>query len=150
MDPLSISASVITLIQAANGVIHLCFDYASTVKGATRAIAGLQDEIKSLRNVLESIGRLLANSENADQAPSNELKEVAALCDPEDGPIAKELELLRDKLRLPDWAGQNGSKRKALMQSLTWPLKEGETKKILEKIDRLKKDLELALTVDQS
>lgn len=150
MDPLSVSVSVMTLLQAANGVIHLCFDYANTVKGATQAISGLLDEIKSLRNVLESIERLLANSENPDTAPANELKEVAALCDREDGPIAKELKLLHEKLRLPDWAGQNGSKRKVLMQSLTWPLKEGDTKKILEKIDRLKKDLELALTVDQS
>lgn len=150
MDPLSISASVITLIQATNGVIHLCFDYASTVKGASRAISGLLEEIKSLRNILESLERLLASSDNPDTAPAIELKEVAALCNREDGPIAKELKLLNEKLRLPDWAGQDGSRRKALMHSLTWPLKEGDTKKILEKIDRLKKDLELALTVDQS
>ncbi|KAL9120568.1 MAG: hypothetical protein Q9187_002877 [Circinaria calcarea] len=150
MDPFSISVGVITLIQATNGVIHLCFDYASTVKGATRAISGLLDEITSLRNILESIERLLASPENPNTAPSIELKEVAALCDREDGPIAKELKLLNEKLRLPDWACQNGSRRKALMQSLTWPLKEGETKRILENIDRLKKNLELALTVDQS
>lgn len=149
MDPLSISVSVITLIQAANGVIHLYFDYASTVRGATRAISGLLDEIKNLRNILESLERLLASSGNPDTAPLIGLKEVAALCDLEDGPIVKELKLLTEKLRLPDWAGQDGSRRKALMQSLTWPLKEGDTKKILEKIDRLKKDLELALTVNQ-
>ncbi len=105
MDPLSISVSVITLIQAANGVIHLCFDYASTVKGATRAISGLLDEIKSLRNILESLERLLARSENPKTAPAIELKEVAALCDCEDGLIAKELKLLHEKLRLPNWAG---------------------------------------------
>ncbi len=102
MDPLSISVSVITLIQAANGVIHLCFDYASTVKGATRAISGLLDEIKSLRNILESLEQLLARSENPNTAPAIELKEVAALCDCEDGLIAKELKLLHEKLRLPD------------------------------------------------
>ncbi len=73
MDPLSISVSVITLIQAANGVIHLCFDYASTVKGATRAISGLLDEIKSLRNILESLERLLARSENPNIASAIEL-----------------------------------------------------------------------------
>ncbi len=83
MDPLSISASVITLIQATNGVIHLCFDYASTVKGASRAISGLLEEIKSLRNILESLERLLASSDNPDTAPAIELKEVAALCNRE-------------------------------------------------------------------
>ena len=150
MDPLSISVSVITLIQATNGVIHLCFDYATTVKGATRAISGLLDEIKSLRNILESLERLLSTSDNPDTAPAIQLKEVAALCDSEKGPIARELKLLHEKLRLPDWAGQDGSRRKSLLQSLTWPLKEGDTKKVLEKMDRLKNDLELALTVDQS
>lgn len=141
MDPLSISASVITLIQATNGVTHLCFDYASTVKGATRAISGLLGELKSLRNILESLEQLLASTEDPEQAPTIQLKEVATLCDLEDGPIAKELKHLDEKLRLPDWAGQDGSRRRALMQSLTWPLKEGDTKKILEKIDRLRRTL---------
>ena len=150
MDPFSISVGVVALIGAANGVIHLCFDYASTVKGATGATSGLLDQIKSLRNILESLEQLLASPDDPNKASVIGLKEVAVLCHGEDGPIAKELKLLTEKLRLPDWAGQDGSKRRALMQSLTWPLKEGDTKRILEKLERLKTNLELALTIDQS
>ena len=146
MDPLSISVGVIALIQATNGVIL----FATTVKGANQAICSLHDEMKGLRNILESLERLLSSSEDADRAPTIQLKQVAVLCDFPNGLIAREMKLLHDKLHLPDWASHDGSRRKSLLQSLTWPLKEGDTKKILEKMVRLKIDLELALTVDQS
>lgn len=62
---------------------------------------------------------------------------IIALCDTEKGPIAKELTYLDEKLRPPNWAGRHGSRRKALVQSLTWPLNEGETRKTLQDIETI-------------
>ena len=153
MDPLSITVSVVTLIGAANLVIR----HGSSIKGAKAAITALLDEMKGLRNILESVEQMLvateksdANNDDDDRQSTINRERVAALCNVEDGPIALELNHLQEKLRPPDWADQDGSRRRAVVQSLTWPFKEADTMRIIEKISRLKKDLELALTVDQS
>lgn len=150
MDPLSISASVITLIQATNGVVLLCYNYAAAAKGAAQTISAVIDEMKNLRGVLESLEQLLRSFEDTEPSKIMPLETITALCDQEEGPIVKELKYLEEKLRLPGWAGQDGSRRKVLMQSLTWPLKEGETRKTLQNIERLKSTLELALTVNHT
>jgi hypothetical protein len=147
MDPLSITVSVVTLLQATNAIVLLCYNYASAAKGAARTIGGVIDEMKTLRSVLESLEQLLRSDQDTEPSDTISLTTITALCNQEDGPIAKELKILEEKLRPPGWASQDGSRRKALMQFLTWPLKEGETTKTLQNIERLKSTLDLALTV---
>lgn len=149
MDPLSISAGIIALIQATNEVVSLCYNFA-TAKSTARTISELLDQLKSLRNVLESLEQYCRSNDLTDSATSTRLGTISALCDTENGPIAKELTYLGERLRPPSWARRDGSRRKALVQSLTWPLKEVETTKTLENIQRLKSDLQLALTVNQT
>lgn len=58
MDPLSISVGIVALIQATNEVVALCYSFA-TSKSTARTISELLDQlIKSLRNVLESLEKL--------------------------------------------------------------------------------------------
>ena len=149
MDPLSISAGIIALLQAANKVVSLCYNFA-TAKNTGRIISELLDQLKSLRNVLESLEQYCRTSDLTDPATSTQIGTITALCDMEDGPIAKELMYLGKRLRPPTLVSRDGSRRKALVQSLTWPLKEAETTKTLENIQRLKSDLQLALTVNQT
>ena len=149
MDPLSISAGIIALIQATNEVVSLCYNFA-TAKSTARTISDLLDQLKSLRNVLESLEQFCKSNDLTDPATSARLGTITALCDMDNGPIAKELTYLGERLRPPNWASRDGSRRKALVQSLTWPLKEAETNKTLENIERLKSDVQLALTVNQT
>ena len=149
MDPLSISAGIIALIQATSEVVLLCYNFA-TAKSTARTISDLLDQLKSLRNVLESLEQFCKGDAFANPVTSAQLGTITALCDMDNGPIAKELTYLGEKLRPPNWANRDGSRRKALVQSLTWPLKEAETMKTLENIERLKSDLQLALTVNQT
>ena len=149
MDPLSISAGIIALIQATNEFVSLCYNFA-TAKNTARIISDLLDQLKSLRNVLESLEQYCKSNDLSDPATSAQLGTITALCDSENSPISKELTYLGEKLRLPSWVGRDGSRRKVLVQSLTWPLKEAETTKTLENIQRLKSDLQLALTVNQT
>lgn len=150
MDPLSISVSTVTLIQITSEVVSLCFNYATAAKSATRSILEVLDQLKNLRNVLESLEHFSRGDEDANPAINSQTKTILELCNAEEGPIAKELKYLDDKLRPPEWASREGSRRKALVQSLTWPLKEGETKKTLQNIERLKSNLALALSVYQT
>lgn len=150
MDPLSISVSIITLLQATNEILSLCLKYATAAKGAARAISEVLDEVKNLRNILESLEQLTRSGAYADLALASQVVNIRTLCDGENGPIAKELKYLEEKLRPPEWASQDGSRRKNLFQSLAWPLKETETKKTLTNIERLKGSLGLLLTVNQT
>ena len=149
MDPLSISVSIVALIQATNEVVSLCYNFA-TAKSTARTILELLDQLKSLRNVLESLEQFCKSNDPTDPAVGLQLGTITALCDTENGPIAKELTYLDERLRPPSWVSRDGSRRKALVQSLTWPLKEAETTKSLESIERLKSNLQLALTVIQT
>ena len=150
MDPLSITASVITLIQAANEVVSLCYSYTTAAKGSNRSVSGITDEVKSLRNILESLEQLVRRDTYVKSTSSSQLQTIKNLCDGEAGPIAKELKYLDEKLRPPAWASRDGSRRKAILQALIWPLKEEETKKTLTNIERLKASLELALNIEQT
>lgn len=150
MDPLSISANIITLIQATNEVVAFCFNYAAAAKGAPWALSKMIDELKSFRNVLESLEQLSRSGNDTDPATTSRLGSITTLCDTEEGPIAKELKYLDEKLRPPTWARRDGSRRKALAETLIWPLKEGEIKNTLQNIERWKNTLGLALTVDQT
>lgn len=101
MDPLSISVCIITLIQATNEGVSLCFNYAAG-KGAARIISELLDQLKSLRNVLESLEQFCRSDGHTDPATTSQLGTIIALCDIEKGPIAKELMYLDEKLRPPN------------------------------------------------
>ena len=150
MDPLSITVSIVALIQTTNQVVSLCYNFA-TGKSTVRTISELLDQLKSLRNVLESLEQFCKSNDLTDPATtSSQLGTIKELCDMDNGPIAKELAYLEEVLRPPNWASRDGSRRKALVQSLTWPLKEAETAKTLENIERLKTNLQLALTVNQT
>ncbi|KAF8249250.1 hypothetical protein K440DRAFT_598963 [Wilcoxina mikolae CBS 423.85] len=153
MDPLSVTASIIAVLQATNAIISVCYDYSTSVKGSSTELSRVTEEVKSLRNVLEAVAQLAQKAESADPTAGSQLPTLKSFCEPDVGQLAVclvELNALKDKLAPPDWSGQEGSKRRRLVQALGWPLKEGETKKTLENIERFKATLNLALTVDQA
>ena len=150
MDPLSITASVITLIQITHDVLSYCSNYAAAAKGAPWALSKVKRELRDLSDALESVALLSRRGDDTDSAAKSQLQRLQALCDSEDGPIFEELKNLEEKLRPPRWASKDGSRRKAFVESLTWPLKEQETEKCLSNIERLKSTVELALQTDQT
>lgn len=153
MDPLSVTASIIAVLQAANAIISICCDYSAAVKGASWELPKVTKEIRSLRDVLELLAALAKRVENADPSAEAKLPALKLLCEPGAGPLAMckaELESLKIKLEPPKWTGPITSKRTALMQTLSWPLKEGEAKKMLQNMERYKTTLNMALEIDQT
>ncbi|MCJ1276049.1 hypothetical protein MMC21_003854 [Puttea exsequens] len=147
MDPLSLTASIIAVIQATNEVISICYNYTHSAKGAGNTISRVLEEIKSIRNALEAVENLSRGDNKEEFATTGHWETILSLCDTEKGPIMKELKYLDAKLRPTAWTGSDGSKRKAFMQALIWPLKESETEKTLQNIERWKSTLSLALAI---
>ena len=148
MDPLSITASVVTLIDATSKVISICQDYKAAVKGADWELPRIIEEVKSLRDVLQDLERLAKLAENADPTAVNRLLQLRLFCDPKTGTLAlclSEIQILERKLMPPWWSGESGSKRRKLIQALGWPLKRNFVKKTLENLERFKATLNLAL-----
>jgi hypothetical protein len=141
MDPLSITASIIAMIQLSGVVINICYDYRSGVKNAPRDAATIRDEVASLRDVLEQ----LANAAEAEIAADSSRLTALELLNKPDGLLVKcrtELAALEAKLKpTTGW--------KAARRSLIWPLKEVDVRKSLDNIRNLKAHLHLALTADQ-
>ena len=127
MDGLSIAASIIAVLQAANAVISICYDYSAALKDAPWQLSKITAETKTLRNVLETLENLAAKAKGGDPAAASRLPSLTQLCEPIVGALPMclvELDALNKKLAPPGWAGPSGSKKAALTQALRWPLKE--------------------------
>jgi hypothetical protein len=150
MDPLSLTASIIAVLQATSAVVSVCYDYSAALKGSSWELLKVIDEVRHLRNVLETLERL-ARQERSPNVAKSRLPSLRLLCEPETGLLAKcllELNDLDKKLRPPGYPP--GSKRRALIQASGWPLKKGAVEKTLANISRLKATLTLAITADEA
>jgi hypothetical protein len=150
MDPLSLTASIIAVLQATSAVVSVCYDYSSALKGSSWELLKVIDEVRDLRNILETLERLARQEESSISAKAR-LPSLRLLCEPNTGLLVqclRELNELDRKLRPPDYL--SGSKRRALIQASGWPLKKGAVEKTLVNIGRLKATLTLAITADEA
>lgn len=153
MDPLSVTASIIAVLQAASAVVSICYDYSSAVEGSPWELLRIIDEVRGIRDVLESLEQLARQAESKTLEPESRMPCLRLLCKPGTGVLAQcllELTDLDRRLRPPGWSGPAGSKRRALIQATSWPLKRGSVEKALANIGRLKETISLAITADEA
>ena len=142
MDPLSVTGTLIAVLQITSTVISICYDYRQGAKHASREIIQISDELSSLKDVLDVLLRLAEKSELDDFSSLS----TFGLLVKSGGPLSicqAELERLKAKLE-----PENGWR--AVRKSLEWPLKEGEVKRALLNLERLKSMVQLALSADQT
>ena len=152
MDPLSVTASVITVVQAAEAVISICCNYRSSIKDASWELSRIIEETRALRSVLRLLEEVADKAETPGAPEQSRLPALRSMCDPDKGLLricCLELERLRSKLAPPGWSGPAGSKRRSLVEALSWPLKKRDTEKILRGLERLKNSINVAITADQ-
>ena len=111
--------------------------------------------MRRLHNILESLEQLAKKAESTGSVAGTWLPTLKLLGDNvgQGAPLTNcllELERLKRKLCPPSWSGRDGSKRRAFVQAVTWPLKEVDTRQTLESIGRFKETLRLALDADQA
>jgi hypothetical protein len=134
MDPLSITASIVAVLQLTHAVIGYLID----VKDAPRDRAQCALEASNLYNLLVTLRLRLEES-------SDELwyAEVRAL-DVENGPLDQykhALEQLQKKIT-------SGSGIKKIGNTLWWKFSKEEVTSILSRMERLKKLVQIALEMD--
>lgn len=141
MDPLSITASAIAILQVSGVIINACYDYRSRVKDSAKDASRIINELNSLRSIIESLFVLLEEEpENkpSDQSNLQKLAQVGGVLET----CKVGLEALEKKLEPKEgW--------RAVRAAVFWPLKEADIAKALQQIDRTKSSLQLALAVDQ-
>ncbi|KAI0453833.1 hypothetical protein F5B21DRAFT_269167 [Xylaria acuta] len=85
MDPLSISASIIAVLQATNSVISFCYDYHAAARNSSWELPRVIELVKSFRNVLEILESLASGMEGTDPDAVSRLQTLQLLCRPETG-----------------------------------------------------------------
>lgn len=142
---MSLTASLIAVLQISGSVISALYEYRSGVKDASRDAARIIEELNSLRNVLESLLRAVEREEAS--AESSRLSTFQKLLGP-NGELERckaNLESIGEKLG----AGRKGSTWESVKLSLVWPFKEKEIEKLLHNVERAKNTLNFALSADQ-
>jgi hypothetical protein len=156
MDPLSVTASIIAVIQAANSIISFCFDFRSAVKERPWGLTKISSEVTLLRNILEALRNLSEQAESEtepfDRTAQNRLPVLKQLCS-HGGPLEKCLEELHEvekKLAPPRWSGLLKPIPRAFIQTMGWRLKDKEVEGTIQMLERFKTTFNLALTADEA
>ena len=108
------------------------------------------DEVKGLRNVLELFVDV---AKEAEATQSSSLETLQMLCDPQKGSLSLtlvELQGLAKKLDSPRQRKYLGEKSRALVQVIAWQFKDGDVKEVLERLERFKSTLTLAISTDHT
>ncbi|KAF2175540.1 hypothetical protein K469DRAFT_679796 [Zopfia rhizophila CBS 207.26] len=141
MDPLSVTASIVTVIHLATKITTQCWDLHSEFKSARKDIDRIIDETNTVREVLERLARLV---DDIDRDGDSRLSDFDVIVAP-NGPFLKchaELSSLKAELR-------NATSSNFKLGFL-WSLKGKDVARRLDRISRIKQDLQLALTTDQT
>jgi hypothetical protein len=142
MDPLSVTASLIAVVEISCKVISLCYEYRNAVKDAPLDIARAQSEVTSIRVIVEHLLDLI--NINGDDS-SELLPSLRATARP-GMPLMQcldELKLLNTRLK-----PQKGWR--ARRDLIIWPLKKDELNQSLNVISNAKGTLQLALAADNT
>jgi hypothetical protein len=145
MDPLSLTASVITIIQLSERIISTCKDYITTIQDAPRDLRAIAIEVGGVKNALELVELLKENHTDA----TGLLQKLQGPNGPLEG-CREALRSLDSLLPVAECNLESGKRRKTLvnLKSLAWPLKKNRVQKILEDIGRYKATISLALTAE--
>ncbi|SLM37986.1 P-loop containing nucleoside triphosphate hydrolase [Lasallia pustulata] len=149
-EGLALAASIVAILQITNSVISICHDYGAAAKDAPWA--KVNAEMKSLRNVLQTLQPLAEEAEFGSPSAGTRLPTLALLCGPQGllNCCLEEVGRLDERLKNPSWSDSFGPKKKALIQALRWPLNKAETMKTVDDVSRYRNILNLAITADQT
>jgi len=151
MDPLTITTGVIAILQATSAIISLCYDFKAALKNEPWSLTTTINGLKDLRNVLEKLEELTQNFNMPLSSSNRPIFEL--LSNSDDGPLViceRELSFLEKKIRASTYSEINGSRSKAILQALRWQFKDKDAKECMDRIERCKTTLSLALSADQA
>jgi Fungal N-terminal domain of STAND proteins len=138
MEGLGVAASVIAVIELSAKITSVCVQYSRGVKHAAEDIDRLQDEVKSLQDVLQNVKQLLDGPNGARLSASPRL--------------SKEIDGCVSELTTLDQILNPSKSRKAMsrvgFRALKWPFESKAVNEIISRLERCKQLVSLALQVD--
>jgi len=140
MDPLSVSASVIAILQLSGQIISACSAYISAVKGAPKDIKTILVEVQSLQAIIHVLDLTSGQSISTDDGLEASLEACRA--------TLSELASLLDRhatQKTPQTGGPATKSVLPTLASLAWPLKQQRAKALMEDIARYKSTIILSL-----
>jgi hypothetical protein len=163
MDPLSVSASIIAVLQIATSVSSFCMQYVRSAKNAKAELLRLVQELGGLQIVLTTLKQLTergtdsSQSEGGLQSTASEdpylLPTLRKLCGLEhvfQECLRKLKQLERDITPQLDASTSPLTKKEAIIRALRWPIKEVYMKSIMDDINEYITLFSLALTLDET
>jgi len=136
MDPLSISASTVALLQLSSSIIN----FLSAISSSAIEIRNLMVEISATRGLLSSLADLAA----LDEGWNEKLREMAM----KDGPLEMQKALLQKLEERLDLEGGPGGRLRQWGRRLNWPFRLEETREMMEAARRVRSLLVGALALD--
>ncbi|KAI2617477.1 hypothetical protein GGR54DRAFT_208663 [Hypoxylon sp. NC1633] len=150
MDPLSITAATIAIVQACNSILQICYNTRAILKNKPWCLTRVQDEIRGIRGVLETIFQLAVDNDGSSDKEHAAL-ELLAESQKNRGPLvlcSEDLNALEEIL-VKKYTHQPRTKVHAVLQAISWDLSEREIKPILDRLARSKAALNLAISADE-
>jgi len=142
MDPLSLTASLIAVIETSGQIISCCYKYQSGVRHAAKDAKKISTEVTGLLGTLQ---RLLSIAQDEEERQTARLPTLQALAQP-DGLLTEcQTELTSLIAKVKPKTGWD-----KIQSSLVWPLQKGEVKEALDRIHRITNGLNLALTTENT
>lgn len=66
MDPLSLTGTLIAVLQITTSVISVCYDYRAGVASASRDVIRITDSLNALKDSLDALLRLVETSRSGE------------------------------------------------------------------------------------
>lgn len=141
-DPLSVASGIAGLLALSGTILATGYKYVHDVKDAPQELRLLLRETAALDAMLDQV-RALASRKGTARSTFSEFANGTAIDDCK--------ELLGSLHRLIEQCEQvPGQKKRNFVKSLVWPLREGETRKLLVRLKQLMDTFTAALTVDSA
>jgi hypothetical protein len=151
MEPLSITTGVITILQATTTIITICYNFRAALKNESWSLTSIINELKSLRDILEKLEELIQDEDHKKGSITGTAYDL--LSNLYNGPLIvcqRELEALEETIRGASHAQKQGSRRRAFLEAVHWQVKDKDAEECLERIQRCKSTLILALGGEQA
>jgi hypothetical protein len=144
MEPISSTASFITLIQLTGSLAKLCGGYIGKVRNAQEEILKLRKAITDLEGTLQDL-RSCLQSDNGEILPTtSRLANSIDHCLSELRKLERRLNPRKMKTLM------NTLMNKVGLRALKWPLERGEVENIVKDLERHKSSFLLSLQMDQT
>ena len=140
-EPLSVSASLVSLITFAEILFRRTFKYAKAVRNAPEEIRKLSEEISILHGLLHRVELLASELEGHHSQTSIQNYGLSSCLK-----TLEKIKSILDKFEAPTTANKTLNKVK---RRLGWPFSTSEANSLIDEIGRHKATLGLALTADE-